>query len=84
MKSKTKLKSSRWSNVFVTTDMTKKERHEDYTLRKEVKERQKKRVKIQAGKVVQVQDTAQNSEQKKEDASQRSSRLTSASTSQTM
>ena len=34
MKYKTKLKSTRWSNVFVTTDMTKNERHEDYTLRK--------------------------------------------------
>ena len=42
MKNKTKLKSSRWSNVFVTTGMTKNERHEDYTLRKEVKERRKK------------------------------------------
>ena len=86
MKSKTKLKSSRWSNVFVTTDMTKKEKHEDYTLRKEVKERREKgeRVQIQAGKVVQVHDTVQNSEQKKNEASRRSSRLTSASASQTM
>ena len=31
IKYKTKLKSSRWSNVFVTTDMTNNERHEDYT-----------------------------------------------------
>ena len=83
MKYKTKL---RWSNVFVTTDMTKNERHEDYTPQKEVKERRKKgeRVQIQAGKVVQVQETAQKSEQKKEEASRRSSRLTSASASQTM
>ena len=68
MKYKTKL---RWSNVFVTTDMTKNERHEDYTPQKEVKERRKKgeRVQIQAGKVVQVQETAQKSEQKKEEAS---------------
>ena len=86
MKNKNKLKSSRWSNVFVTTDMSKKKRHEDNTLRKEVKERREKgeRAKIQTGKVVQVHDTAQNSEQKKKEASRRSSSLTSGSASQTM
>ena len=70
----------------MTTDMTKKEKHEDYTLGKEVKERREKgeRVQIQAGKVVQVHDTAHNSEQKKKEASRRSSRLTSASASQTI
>ena len=60
LKNKAKLKrENNWKDVYVSCDMTKNEKHENYLLRKELKERREKgeQVRLQSGKIVQEQET---------------------------
>ena len=60
LKNKVKLKrENNWKDVYVSCDMTKNEKHENYLLRKELKERREKgeQVRLQSGKIVQEQET---------------------------
>ena len=59
LKNKTKLKREiNWNDVYVSCDMTKNEKHENYLLRKELKERREKgeQVRLQSGKIVLEQE----------------------------
>ena len=60
LKNKAKLKrENNWKDVCVSCDMTKNEKHENYLLRKELKERREKgeQIRLQSGKIVQEQET---------------------------
>ena len=60
LKNKAKLKrGNNWKDAYVSCDMTKNEKHENYLLRKELKERREKgeQVRLQSGKIVQEQET---------------------------
>ena len=59
LKNKAKLKREiNWKDVYVSCDMTKNEKHENYLLRKELKERREKgeQVRLQSGKIVLEQE----------------------------
>ena len=59
LKNKAKLKREiNWKDVYVSCDMTKNEKHDNYLLRKELKERREKgeQVRLQSGKIVLEQE----------------------------